>query len=257
VMQGKCLSASGGRDANLTFSECSDSSTQLRWMKRPDGSYESAAYPGLCPRQGDGARCRREFVELGECPGFILHSEGHGLLLKMEQDGGACLGTWIQSTYREDPRYPKGIYDGMGISPHYKDQVMTTVSACTNGYDGKGEKWERLPSAADSGGDAPASATSLAGCPDGIMRLERIPEKQTKMSEALAFRCCYMPKNNIQNNTKVDMSDYGCHTGTYSEAIDMCEEKGLALCTTDQIKEKTQCGSGCGYDGSRVWTRTL
>jgi len=254
VMQGKCLSASGGRGANLTFSDCSDSSTQLRWIKRPDGSYASAAYPDLCPRQGDGARCRREFVELGECPGFILHSEGHGLLLKMEQDGGACLGTWIQSTYRADPRYPKGIYDGMGINPHYKDQVMTTASACTNGFNGKGEKWERLPSAAGSGGsggDAPASATTLAGCPKG-----NIPEQQTEMSEVLAFRCCKKPKNNIQNNAMVPMS-YGCHNGTYSEAIGMCDEKGLALCTTDQIKEGTQCGSGCGYDMSRVWTRTL
>jgi len=261
VMQGKCLSASGGRGANLTFSECSDSSTQLRWMKRPDGSFESAAYPGLCPRQGDGAGCRREFVELGECPGFILHSGGNGLLLKMEQDGGACLGTWIQSTYRDDPNYPKGIYDGMGISPHYKDHVMTTAHACTKGG-GQGEKWEMLPSAADSGGsggDAPAYETSgkikyetsLAGCPDEA-RLKNNPEQGTKTSEVLAFRCC-----NSDNDAKVPMNN-NCNTGTYSEAIDMCEEEeGLALCTTDQINTKNQCGSGCGYDFSRVWTRTL
>jgi len=249
-LQGKCLAALDGPSGNLTWSDCSDRSDTALWTMRADGSYESAAHPDRCPREGDGARCQREYVVLGACPGFVTWSVGYGLNLKLVDDELACLETWWKSSYDA-----QGVYDAVVPRPLYEDHVMTSRSKTCHGY---GVTWEKVVvHSGGSGGDAPASSTSLAGCPDGKMRLERIPEKHTKMSEALAFRCCNMPKNNIQNNTKVLMSDYGCHTGTYSEAIDMCEEKGLALCTTDQIKEKTQCGSGCLYDSSRVWTRTL
>jgi len=426
--RGECLTAPGGRGTRLTFSNCSDTSTHLQWQMRDDKSYESVAYPGSCARQGDGIKCGRDEVVLGECPGFITHYYNDRLRLGFDEDG-PCIQWWegdVQTTrgrilcqkfrthfgmkaVEEQPSavaakvaekaaadkaaeekaaadkvaadkaaadklaaqpplmffnashdgcrkadsrcgildsYRCGVkkfrwtalqentagvltpkYDASssmdnqeviqgnlgGTSPlsitaalDYCKVICADITYCKSFYllkdatsgeefcwfytpeedtcayiEPKKEaatladvsKWSlciwqseaqlSLPACTTteqsattgpggSGGDAPASATSIDGCPKVLTH----PEQQTEMSEVLAFRCCKKPKNNIQNNAKVPMT-YGCHNGTYSEAIGMCDEQGLALCTTDQIKEGTQCESGCGYDMVRVWTRTL
>lgn len=49
----KCLYASENRKgAQVKFTSCSSNSPQILWRKRSDGSHESAANPGLCPRKG-------------------------------------------------------------------------------------------------------------------------------------------------------------------------------------------------------------
>jgi len=165
VVQGRCLSASGGRNANLTFINCDDDSSYLLWTKRGDGSYESAAYPGLCPRMGSGARCKREFSVLGECPGIIMASAKNykqetKMLLKMEEDQNVatargpglheCLGTWT-ATVRDscskckfdDCRYCGRNAIGNRPIDEYRDNVMTHT--CSGVY--TGQAWERLTSA--------------------------------------------------------------------------------------------------------------
>jgi len=52
----KCMHAPEGRaGAKVKFASCSGSDIGLFWQKRSDGSYESAAHPGLCARKGGGA----------------------------------------------------------------------------------------------------------------------------------------------------------------------------------------------------------
>jgi len=52
----KCMYASENRKgANVKFTTCKDDSDKMFWRKRSDDSYESAAYPGLCPRVGGSA----------------------------------------------------------------------------------------------------------------------------------------------------------------------------------------------------------
>jgi len=144
-LQGRCLTAADGPNGNLTFSNCNDTSVKTLWTKGLNGSYESAAYPGRCPREGDGVRCRREYVVLGECPGFITWSDGYGKVLKLEQDGKACLGTWAESSYINYTRSDGSIrkkYDGMVVSPHYQNNVISTASA--NKCGNPGSEWERV-----------------------------------------------------------------------------------------------------------------
>jgi len=145
VLQGKCLTAPDEPNGNLTFSNCDDTSVKTLWTKGLDGSYESAAHPGRCPRMGDGARCRREYVVLGDCPGFITWSDGYGKVLKLEQDGRTCLGTWAQRSYEDYARLDGSIrkrYVGMVVSPHYQNNVMTTATASKCGN--PGTEWERV-----------------------------------------------------------------------------------------------------------------
>jgi len=61
-LQGKCLAALDGPSGNLTWSDCSDRSDKALWTMRADGSYESAAHPDRCPREGDGARSPGKLV---------------------------------------------------------------------------------------------------------------------------------------------------------------------------------------------------
>jgi len=143
VIQGKCLSASNGVGGILTFSECDDSSLELLWTKRADGLYESAAHPGQCAGEGDGVRCQRKYVTLGECTekkGFIMAS-GFGLLLKM---GGSCLGTWTHDLYRVaydgDSEYEQWTEE-VNVTEEFKDKVMTYH--CDGHY--TGQLWERVP----------------------------------------------------------------------------------------------------------------
>lgn len=52
----KCMYASENKKgAAVKFTTCNDNTAKMLWRKRGDGSYESAAYPGLCPRKGGSA----------------------------------------------------------------------------------------------------------------------------------------------------------------------------------------------------------
>jgi len=52
----KCMYASENRKgANVKFTTCNDNTPKMLWRTRSDGSYESAAYPGMCVRAGSHA----------------------------------------------------------------------------------------------------------------------------------------------------------------------------------------------------------
>ena len=46
-----------------------------------------------------------------------------------------------------------------------------------------------------------------------------------------------------------------CHARkTYSEAKDICENKGFRLCTVSEVQALKPAGTGCGFDNRRIWT---
>jgi hypothetical protein len=53
------------------------------------------------------------------------------------------------------------------------------------------------------------------------------------------------------------MSKYGCNPDkTFHESKKICEGADLRLCTQNEIMADRTAGTGCGYDGKRIWTST-
>ena len=99
---------------------------------------------------------------------------------------------------------------------------------------------------------------STAGEGDAPMANELRPR-----GDRLAVRCCS------------DEDPVGCRTAelgglitregsrecsgpmTWPQAERFCEQAGLRLCSLEEIERDNLCaGTGCGYDGERVWTKT-
>lgn len=65
----------------------------------------------------------------------------------------------------------------------------------------------------------------------------------------LSVRCC------AKDGSRVPMVRYGCNTGmNYDQAVKICAQKRLRLCSLQEIKQCATCGTGCGYDMQRIWT---
>ena len=48
-----------------------------------------------------------------------------------------------------------------------------------------------------------------------------------------------------------------CLVGVSFNAADQtCRAAGLRLCTQEELETGVCCGTGCGFDGVRVWTST-
>jgi len=66
-----------------------------------------------------------------------------------------------------------------------------------------------------------------------------------------SVRCCSMDGRRCETQT------VGCLEGqTYNEATAACSRRGLRLCSEDELERGVCCGTGCGFDGRRVWTNT-
>merc|ERR1711998_511443 len=72
------------------------------------------------------------------------------------------------------------------------------------------------------------------------------------MGEATAVvRCCRQDGSGCES----DAWGLSCQGHTdYWSAKAYCEDHGLRLCHYDELEKC--CGSGCGFDGHRVWTQT-
>merc|ERR1712023_22408 len=47
-----------------------------------------------------------------------------------------------------------------------------------------------------------------------------------------------------------------CHKGTYEEAKQKCESRGLNLCSVELLKKGAGEARGCGFDRLLVWSST-
>ena len=77
---------------------------------------------------------------------------------------------------------------------------------------------------------------------------KRIPVEDTSVNAKLASMLLRQRKE--RNSDK-----YGCHPRkSYFEAIDICRNKGLRLCTLEEAKQCRTCGTKCGFNRKRIWT---
>jgi hypothetical protein len=75
------------------------------------------------------------------------------------------------------------------------------------------------------------------------------PVRDTPVTKRMAVRCCW------NKNAKLTHDHYGCHRSkTYSEAKEICENKGFRLCSVQEIENHKAAGTGCGFDDRKVWT---
>jgi len=66
-----------------------------------------------------------------------------------------------------------------------------------------------------------------------------------------SVRCCSFDGRRCETQT------VGCLEGqTYNQANAACSQRGLRLCSEHELDRNVCCGTGCGFDGRRVWTNT-
>lgn len=66
-----------------------------------------------------------------------------------------------------------------------------------------------------------------------------------------AVRCC------SNDGRRCETSGVGCLDGqNHLVAEAACSARGLRLCTEPELDSGVCCGTGCGFDGRRVWTST-
>eukprot|EP00440_Ansanella_granifera_P015467 gb/GFBE01016813.1/.p1 GENE.gb/GFBE01016813.1/~~gb/GFBE01016813.1/.p1 ORF type:complete len:906 (+),score=172.47 gb/GFBE01016813.1/:1-2718(+) len=88
--------------------------------------------------------------------------------------------------------------------------------------------------------------TTLAGRPG--RHAATIPPQCTDATTTAAVRCCH-------DEGIVSSADYGCHAEkTLAEAKEICEASGFRLCSQAEIEDCRTCGTGCGFDGQRIWS---
>jgi len=74
---------------------------------------------------------------------------------------------------------------------------------------------------------------------------------QNGMSGRASVRCCSMDARRCETQT------VGCLEGvSFNQANAACSSRGLRLCAQHELETGICCGSGCGFDGRRVWTST-
>merc|ERR1719401_2404084 len=95
--------------------------------------------------------------------------------------------------------------------------------------------------------DSLAYWVSDLGCPDAESG------GSYESPDATVFtRCCAMDGSSCTHPKK-------CKEGkeaTYAEAMEMCTDLGMRLCTKDELDEGVCCGTGGKCDDARIWTST-
>jgi len=84
--------------------------------------------------------------------------------------------------------------------------------------------------------------------PDHMDSHTQDPGKYQHAGTNIGVTCC---------NEKGVGSRPECKTGrelTYDEALDVCESKGLRICTMEETAAGVGAGKGCQYDHTMVWT---
>jgi hypothetical protein len=59
------------------------------------------------------------------------------------------------------------------------------------------------------------------------------------------------------NGRRCETQTVGCVEGaSYSQAMQTCSARGMRLCSEQELNRGVCCGTGCGFDGRRVWSNT-
>jgi hypothetical protein len=75
-------------------------------------------------------------------------------------------------------------------------------------------------------------------------------------------RCCSTDGTQCQSQHFEGGDDYGSHTGcyfqvTYQEAMTVCHNAGMRICSVDEMNTGQCCGTGCWHDHNKIWVNTL
>jgi len=88
---------------------------------------------------------------------------------------------------------------------------------------------------------------------DGCLSAEGRQASRTSSSTTghASVRCCSL------DGRRCESQQVGCLEGvTYNQANAACSQRGLRLCAQNELDRGVCCGTGCGFDGRRVWTST-
>jgi hypothetical protein len=59
------------------------------------------------------------------------------------------------------------------------------------------------------------------------------------------------------NGQRCETQTVGCLEGqSYNQATAACSQRGMRLCSENELERNVCCGTGCNFDGRRVWTNT-
>jgi len=87
------------------------------------------------------------------------------------------------------------------------------------------------------------------GCPNRSGRQQA--RTKSVISGRASVRCC------SQDGRRCETQTVGClENARFTEANAACSQRGLRLCAQQELDRGVCCGTGCGFDGRRVWTST-
>jgi hypothetical protein len=157
-----------------------------------------------------------------------------------ELDSGVCCGT------------------GCGFDGHH---VWTMTPAGGGGGFGGGGGWQNQGqfngqhgfSGSNFNGGGHHNQVSSFVVADGCLRNGGRQNSRTRDASngRSSVRCC------SQNGNRCESSTVGCLQGvSFNQAQQACSQRGLRLCHQHELERGVCCGTGCGFDGRRVWTQT-
>lgn len=158
-----------------------------------------------------------------------------------ELDSGVCCGT------------------GCGFDGHH----IWTMTPAGGGY-GHPAQYGQYPNNGQFNGQHGFSGSNFNGggyhnqisdfkVVDGCARNQgrQNTRSRSAISGRASVRCCSMDGRRCESST------VGCLEGqTYNEATAACSRRGLRLCSEFELERGVCCGTGCGFDGRRVWSST-
>lgn len=156
-----------------------------------------------------------------------------------ELDAGVCCGT------------------GCGFDGHFIWTMSPAGAGVMVGQQGHGIYNPVLPQHGFSGstfnGAGFHNQASSFVIADGCRRNQGRQNSRTRsaITGRASVRCC------SQNGRRCESQTVGCLEGvSFSQANLACSSRGLRLCTEPELNGGVCCGTGCGFDGRRVWTQT-
>jgi len=166
--------------------------------------------------------CSVQELDSGVCCGTGCGFDGH-FVWTMSPAGGAMLGQNGHGVYQ-----PVGMQNGQFGGQH--------------GFSG---------STFNGGGfNNQVSSFVIA---DGCQRNQGRQAARTRdaFTGRAAVRCCSLNGRQCQSQT------VGCLEGvSFNHATTACSSRGLRLCSQQELDRGVCCGTGCGFDGRRVWSNT-
>lgn len=88
---------------------------------------------------------------------------------------------------------------------------------------------------------------------DGCLRSQgrQNSRQRDAINGRASVRCCSFDGRRCETQT------VGClERASYNQANAACSQRGLRLCSEQELNRGVCCGTGCGFDGRRVWTNT-